>query len=134
MIQTYSNNVTAGANASIPLNNVALIKGNTATKEGNTISLNKCGVYEVSVDGTVTIPTGGTVAVQLEKDGVLQPQALATVTATAATDSIPFSFTTLVQVPFSNTPCPCSAPTLIEFISSADATYDHINVVVTKLV
>lgn len=133
MIQTFSNNVTAGANATIPLNNVSLIKGVTATKEGNTISLNKCGVYEVSIDGALTVPTGATVTVQMEKDSVLQSQAQTTVTA-VADQVIPFGFATLVQVPFSNTPCPCSAPTLIEFVSSEEATFNHVNVVVTKLV
>lgn len=133
MIEVYSNNVTAGALASIPLDNVAMVKGITATKEGNTISLNTCGVYDVTVSGSVTIPTGGTVTIQLEKDGVLLPSAIATITGTAA-DVIPFSFPALIPVRFSNTPAPCTSPTNIEVISSVEATYNHIDVKVTKLI
>lgn len=133
MIQTYSNNVSAGAGASIPLENVSVIKGLTSTKEGNTIELNRCGVYMVHVNGSVTVPTGGTVTVQMRKDGVILPDALATITATAD-NIIPFEFDKLVQVPFSNTPAPCTASTSVDVISSVEATYNHINVIVTKLV
>lgn len=133
MLEVYSNNVTVPANGSLALNNVSIVKGNSATKDGNTISLNKCGVYEVTIDGSVTVPTGTTVTVQMEKDNVLQAQALSTVTA-VADQIIPFGFTTLVRVPFSNTPSPCSAPTLIDFISTEEAVFNHINVVVTKLI
>lgn len=132
MIQVYSNNVEAGINASIPLKNLSLVKGISSTKEGDTILLNKCGVYKVEIDGSVTIPTGTTVTVQLEVNNVLQSDALNTVTA-VADQIIPFHFDKLVQVPFSNTPSPCTSPTSIEIISSVAATYNHINVVVTKI-
>lgn len=133
MIEIYSNNVTVGENGSIPLNIVSLVKGTTAIANGNSISLNRCGVYEITVDGSVTIPTGTTVEVQMMKDGVAQPQARTTITSTAD-NVIPFSFQTLVQVTENNTPCPCSAPTNIAFVSSTETTYQHFNVTVSKLV
>lgn len=133
MLEVYSTNVTVGDESSISLDNVTLIKGNSATKNGNTITLNRCGVYEITIDGSVTIPTGTTVTVGMKKDGVYQEQAQATMTA-VADQVIPFSFTTLVQVAFSNTPSPCTAPTNIDFVSSVEATYPHVNVTVTKLI
>lgn len=133
MIEVYSNNVEVGANASIPLNSVTIVKGITAVKDGNTIELNRCGVYSVHIDGYVTVPTGTTVTVQLRKDGVLQPQAIASLTA-VADQILPFGFETLVQVSENNTPNPCSAPTVIDFVNTAEATFNHVNIVVTKLV
>lgn len=133
MLEVYSNNVTGGANASIPLNNVSVLKGATATKNGDTISLNACGVYEAIVSGSVTVPTGTTVTVQLEVNGILQPQSQATITGTAD-NVIPFSFPALIPVRFNNTPNPCTTPTVVRLVGSAEATYPIVKVSVTKIV
>ena len=132
MIQTYSNNVDAVANSSIPLKNLTILKGISTTKEGDTILLNKCGVYKVEVDGSVTVPSGGSVSIQLEVNNVLQSDAFSTVTAVAS-QVIPFNFDKLIQVPFSNTPSPCASPTSVKIISNVAATYIHVNVIVTKI-
>ena len=132
MIQTYSNNVDVSANSSIPLKNLTIFKGFSTTKEGDTILLNKCGVYKVEVDGSVTVPSGGSVTIQLEVNNVLQSDAFSTVTAVAS-QVIPFNFDKLLQVPFSNTPSPCASPTSVKIISNVAATYNNVNVIVTKI-
>ena len=132
MVQTYSNNVDATANSSIPLKNLTLLKGFSTTKEGDTILLNRCGVYKVEVDGSVTVPSGGSVSIQLEVNNVLQSDTFSTVTAVAS-QVIPFHFDKLIQVPFSNTPNPCASPTSVKIISNVAATYNHVNVIVTKI-
>ena len=50
MIEVYSNNVSVPAGATVPLDNEVLRKGCTATKSGNTINLNRCGVYQVNCE------------------------------------------------------------------------------------
>ena len=125
MLEAYSLNATVGANSSVPFGNVTLRKGCTATLSGaGTIELNKCGIYMVDVDASLTTAT----TIQLYKDGVAQPQAQSNGTCP--------SFTTLVQVPNNNSNCPCSSPTTIEVYNADDAqaVFDNINIIVTKIV
>ena len=124
MLEVYSLNVTANADSAIPLNNVSYRKGCTAVIEGtSSIALNKCGVYMVSMDASST----ATPTVQMYKNGIAQPQA-------QSTGGTP-AFTTLVSVEENNTCCPCSAPTVIQFMNTgAEATFTDFNVVVTKVI
>jgi hypothetical protein len=123
MLESYSINTEVGANSFIPFNNVSIKKGCTVTKSSaDTIDLNKCGVYMVSVDASA----GTSTTIQLYKDGVAQPQAQST--------GINPSFVTLVQVPKSNCDCPCSSPTTIQVMNTTATTFDDINLVVTKVI
>lgn len=125
MLEVYSLNVTVAAGASVPLNNVTLLKGCTAVTSGaSSIALNKCGVYMVSVDAS----SAAAATIQLFKNGVAQPQAQSTGTTP--------NFTTLVQVDENNNCCPCSSATVIQVVNTgtADATFTDFNVVVTKVV
>jgi len=136
MIEVYSTNVTAAAGAPIALNNVALLKGASTRLQGvSTIQINKCGIYEVTVSATATANSAGLLSIQLEKDGVLQSQALAATTAIDVVSEHSLGFTTLVQVTHDNCGnCICSAPTNIDFINTGiDATYNHINVTVVRI-
>ena len=124
MLEVYSLNVTVPADSSVPLNNVTLKKGCTATLSGtSTISLNKCGVYMVSVDSS----SAAAATIQLYVNGVAQADAQSTGTTP--------NFTKLVQVDESNSNCPCSSPTNIQIMNiGAAATFTDFNVVVTKIV
>ena len=153
MIETYSKNIDVAESTAIPLNTIALMKGCTATKSGTTaIQLQRAGIYEVNVSATAKLqtlesaPTSTTdstaaqatepnvIAIQLYKDNVTQPQAYSAVTASDTTSLHPLSFTTLVQVPTNNSQCCCSSPVTIDIVNQcADATYDTIDVVVTKI-
>lgn len=136
MLEVYSNNVIVVADEPIPLNNVALYKGTSAQLLGtSTIQFNKCGVYEVTVSFSATATTAGDISLQLRKDGILQPQAISTITAADATSIHSSSFTTLVQVPSNNMPnCPCSTPSRIEIVNTGvGATYNNIDVTVVRI-
>ena len=125
MLEVYSLNVTVAANASVPLNNVTLKKGCTATTSGaSSIALNKCGVYMVSVDAS----SAAAATIQLYKNGIVQPQAQSTGTTP--------NFVTLVQVDENNSCCPCASATTIQVVNTADAaaTFTDFNIVITKVV
>ena len=136
MLEVYSTNTTAAAGAPIALSNVSLLKGTSTQLQGvSSIQINKCGVYEVSVSATATADTAGAIIIQLKKDGVLQPQALTSTTATDITSQHALGFTTLVQVTHDNySNCICSTPTIIDFVNTGvETTYNHINVTVVRI-
>lgn len=124
MLEAYSLNIEVAADSAVPFNNVSLEKGCTVKLQSPaTIALNKCGVYMVSCDASVTAST----TIQLYKDGVAQPQA-------QSTGGTP-SFITLVQVDKNNCNCCCSSPVTLQVLNTGDAaaTFTNINVAVTKV-
>ena len=122
MLEAYSLNVAVEADYYVPFNSTSIIKGCTATKpSADTIDLNKCGVYMVSVDASAEAST----TLQLYKDGVAQPQAQST--------GLTPSFTTLVQVDKNNSCCACSSPTTIQIHNSTATTLTNANITVTKI-
>lgn len=136
MIEVYSKNVEVAANGTIPLTTVALLKGTSTQLLGtSTIQLNKCGIYQVTVTGSVIGSAAGDVIVQLEQNGIPQLEAISTVTAADATSLHPIGFSTLIQVPNNNNVnCPCSATTTISLRNAGiEATYSSIDVVVTRI-
>lgn len=136
MLEVYSKNVTVAENGIIPLTTVALVKGTSTQLLGtSTIQFNKCGIYKVTVSGSVTGSAAGEIVIQLEKNGVVQPQAVSLATAADATSIIPFSFTTLIQVPDSNNiNCPCSTTTTIYLRNAGiEDTYNTITVTAVRI-
>ena len=122
MLEAYSLNVAVEADSYVPFNSTSIIKGCTATKpSADTINLNKCGVYMVSVDASAEAST----TLQFYKDGVAQPQAQST--------GLTPSFTTLVQVDKNNSCCACSSPVTIQVKNSTATTLTDANITVTKL-
>lgn len=134
MLEGYSTNIEVATGASIPFNNVTIEKGCTAKLNAPaTVSLNKSGVYMVTVDAAGTPTAAGVMSIQLSKNGVLQPQAQSSVTG-ATTDVDNMSFTTLVQVKQDNTCSCCSSPTVIRVVNTGvPATYSITNICVTKI-
>ena len=135
MLQAYSSNLEIAAGAAFPFNNVTVDKGCAETLSAPaSIQLNQRGVYLVEVDGFGTGADAGINTVQLNVNGVAQPQA-ATSFTTAAADVINFGFKTFVQVAENNCPCNCtSSPTVLQLVNGEqDLTEAHINIVVTKI-
>jgi hypothetical protein len=123
MLQVYSNNITVSANSPIPLNNVSYKKGCTAVLSGaSSIALNKCGVYNVTLDSSSATDA----TVQLYVNGVAKAEAISTGTNAG--------FTTFVPVSQNNTNCPCTIPTVLQFVSEDATTFDNINVTISKMV
>ena len=122
MLQAYSINLTATANAPIRFNNVTTEKGCTTRLNSDaTIQLNRKGVYMVSFNGVSSADT----TVQLYKDGIAQPQAQSSGTT--------LGFLTLVQVDRDNCDCCCSSPVNLQIMNTDAVTFDDANVVVTKV-
>ncbi len=139
MLEVYSKNITVPSGADIPLNNVALIKGNTVVNSGtSTISFNRSGIYEVIVSATVSScgvssKSQADIAIQLYKDGVAVPQAVTGTQETGLESAL--SFATLVQVQENNCRCSCcESPTNITIKNiNEEATFETVDVVVTKI-
>lgn len=135
MLQAYSTNLTVAASAAFPFNNVTVDKGCAENLSAPaSIQLNKRGVYLVEVDGFGTGGAAGTGTVQLNVNGIAQPQAISSFAA-AAGDVSNFGFKTFVQVAENNCPCNCvSSPTILQIVNGeTDLTEAHINIVVTKI-
>ncbi len=134
MLEAYSTNIAVATNSAIPFNNVSIQKGCTAKIESSaTISLNKSGIYMVTVDAAGIPTSAGVMSIQLSKDGSLQPQAQSAVTGTTTNvDNV--SFTTLVQVKENNNCSCCTSPTIIRVVNTGvPATYNIANICVTKI-
>ena len=139
MIEVYSKNISVDQSTPIPLNNTALLKGTSVTRSGvATLVFNDCGIYQLTCNANVTTPEGASgnidAVIQLEKNDVLQPQAISSATIEEG-DTASMTFTTLVQVPRNNCECPCCSPTVcdIENVGAA-AQFTLVDIVVTKLV
>lgn len=131
MIEAYSNNITVAANSNIPFNNVKLLKGNYTTLQGvGTLQFNHCGVYHLTCNGSVT--GTGDILIQLVKNGVIQQETVTPITGPANSD-IPFAFDTFIQVPNSGSCC-CQAPVEVAINNAGiEATFNLIDVKVTKV-
>lgn len=147
MIEVYSKDVTVASNQLIPFNIVALKKGATVTNSGSyELVFNQCGIYELTVSAVATPVAAATqdedidiladedskVSIQLIKDGVVVPQAMSEESQTTAAA---LSFTTLVQINRSNSPCICSTPVVCSIRNTgSEATFSNVDVVITKIV
>lgn len=135
MLEAYSKNQTISATTGIlPFNSITLQKGCTAELNGvSSIQLNKCGVYEITLNINGLASTAGDVTVAMTKNGVAQPQATRSLVDQTITEGFSLPITTLVQVKDNNSCRCCDAPTTIQFINQGVAWVGDVDVVVTKL-
>lgn len=135
MLEAYSKNQTIPATTGIiPFNSVTLKKGCTAELNGvSSIQLNKCGVYEISLDVTGLASTAGTVSIAMTKNGIAQPQATRSLDGQTTTEGFSTSITTLVQVTDTNSCKCCDAPTTVQFVNTGVEFVGDVDVVVTKI-
>ena len=135
MLEAYSLNVEVAQNDSIPFNNISLAKGCSAVLSApGTVQFNKSGVYMVDVDASIASTAAGQVSIQLAKQGILEPGAIAVASAAASTVT-PLNITSLIQVNRNNQPCCCSSsPVTLQVINTGQAgTYPIAHVVITKV-
>lgn len=138
MIEAYTKNQSCATGSNVSFNNVTIEKGCTAVLQTpTTIALNKCGVYMVACDayGAVSGSAAGTVALQLAKNGALQPQAISSASSAGTSDIAAISFQALVQVEQNNCKCNCcESPTILTIQNvGSPATLASANIVVTKI-
>lgn len=135
MIEAYSQNVTVNSNSNIPFEITKIDKGCYENLSGlSSLNLNHCGVYCVTVNGTVTPSAAGTFGIELFKDGVAQVDTLTQATVEAS-QLYPFSFMTFVQVSKNNSNCACSSPTVLNVTNTGvDVVYNNVKIAVNKVI
>ncbi len=135
MLEAYSKNQTIPATTGIlPFNSVTIKKGCTAELNGvSSIQLNKCGVYEISLEVTGLASTAGTVTIGMTKNGASQPQATRTLSGQTVATAFSLPITTLVQVKDSDSCRCCDAPTIIQFLNTGVGFVGDMDVTVTKI-
>ncbi len=135
MLEAYSKSVNISENGSVPFTNTKLVKGCTAELQGeSTVVLNKCGVYRVTFNASVTAGTAGAMSFALSKNGIIQSDTEVTETASDTTSSETFGFETFVQVPKSNNNCPCTVPTTISVENTGVAVSGDVKILIDKVV
>ena len=133
MIQAYSENITVAENGTFPLNNISLKKGFSTDILGNSIYLNRAGIYQINVDAALEPTTAGLVAVQLLENDALVSKGQSEFTGAVDTTGT-LSFTALVQCTQDNTCCCNTAPVVLSLANVGETEVTgRINVVVTKI-
>lgn len=126
----YTANNTAAALAvgdTIPLGSIIRRYGCDVVLNGNAITLNDSGYYEVNVSATLDATAAGPVTVTVFQDGVAVPGATGTAVAGAAGDSVAIPITAIVRV------FRCNTSNLTLVISDGAATVVNIAVTVERL-
>lgn len=101
---------------------------NALDLNGNGITINEAGYYDVDISVTATATAAGTVTVTLLRDGVAVPGAVASATAAAA-GTVALPITALVRQA-----CGCSGgSTLALVLGGAAATINNVALKVIKL-
>lgn len=131
MLEVYSKNVTVAEDSDVPFNNAKLIKGCYESLLGaGSLQFNHCGVYHLTCNGSVS--GTGDLTIQVNKNGVPQPETVTPITGTADAD-IPFAIDTFIQVPNSGRCC-CQTPVEITIHNAGvEAVFALIDVKVVKV-
>ena len=125
MLEYFSKNTSVelgaiGAESIVPFANQKILKGCTATMSGNTVQINKCGIYDMDCDVCFETSAAGDVTFILYVDGVAQPQTETTVTVSAVNTFVTAHISTYVSKQDNNCRCnPCTTPTNIYLAVSA---------------
>ena len=126
-IYTVNTGVSFQAGGIVPLGAIIRRFGCGAQLNGNGITVDKAGYYDVDVALTVLPTAAGAITATLMKDGVAVPGATATGTATAVGSAVPLAFGAMVRQ-FNN----CSGSTYTIILSGA-ATVSNVAVSVEKI-
>lgn len=117
---------TLAADQNIPLPTTT-ISTNCLSCDGSNITINRCGVYQITANFTFVATATGANETQMYRNGNAVPGAHALSTAAAVGDNLPQSFSTVITVPR-------NAPTATINFKVADATSLEIaNVIVIKV-
>lgn len=129
MIYTALETPTAVAvGGAIPLGTIVRRYGCNCNLNGNGITLEGAGYYDVEVSVVAMPDAAGTVTVQLLKDGVAVPGALASATVAAADTSVTLAFPAAVRLG-----CCSDGSSLTLVLTGAASTVNNAAVQVTKL-
>lgn len=145
MLEYFSKNTTValgaiGVESIVPFSNQKLLKGCNTTLSGNSVQINKCGVYNVDCDLCFEVSAASDITFVLYVDGIAQPQTEMTVTLSGANVFETVHVNTYVTKQDNNCKCnPCTAPTNVYLAVSAsvadvDVAFETTNIQVYKVV
>ena len=123
---TGAQNVPVGG--AVNLGGVVRRFGCALDLNGNSVTIDEAGYYDVDVSVTAAPTAAGEVTVTLFNNGVAVPGATATTTATAADDTVSISFNAVVRV-F----CGANAGALTLVLTGTASSVANAIIVVTKL-
>lgn len=116
MLEIYSNNQIVSNNFLLPFTSVALQKGDSQQLSGtNSIIINKCGLYELTLEVSGLPSEAGDVLIEMTKNNVVQSQAKIFIPTAITTTGVSGSLTTFIQTSTNVNRCCCSSPTTIQF-------------------
>ncbi len=119
MLEYFSKNAViqlgaVGVETTIPFTNQHLLKGCGSVMSGNTVQINKCGVYDVSCDLCVSANNISNLEIKLYVDGVVQPQTDVITSISVADNYSTVHIDTYITKQNDNCKCnPCSSPTTV---------------------
>lgn len=89
----------------LPLSTIVRRRGQAIQQSNDSIVLNACGYYRVSVTATFTAPTAGVTSIELRQDNLPIQGAVSSTTITTATTEVrSMSFDAIVRVPCGSAP------------------------------
>ena len=128
MLEYFSKNAAItlgaiGAESVVPFTNQNILKGCSSKMSGNTVQLNKGGIYNIDCDLCFEVGAATTLTFVLYVDGVAQPQTQFSVSVSGADVLETAHISTYVAKQDNNCQCnPCTAPTNVYLaISSSTA-------------
>lgn len=115
------------ADSIIPLGAIVRRYGCALAMNGNGVSVNEPGYYDIKVSGTVLPDAAGAITATMLADGVAIPGATATATAAAAGDAVNLSIVGALRK------CGCECPQVLTVQLSAAGTVDNMALVVERV-
>ena len=134
MISSYNTTTQAvTTNELLTFTTDRILTGCTATRNGATFQLNKPGFYYVTFNAVAAATeTLGELTVELYNNGVAVPGAEASTTTTVAGNNSNYAFSTIIRVQ----PSCCAIDNTARLTvvnTGVDATYNNVNINITKL-
>lgn len=145
MLEYFSKNTTLalgaiGAESIVPFTNQKLLKGCNTIMSGNTVQLNKCGVYNIDCDLCFEASAAADLTFVLYVNGVAQPQTEMTVSISDANVLETTHINTYVTKQDNDCRCnPCTTPTNIYLavsssVADVDVAFETTNIQAYKVV
>ena len=129
LLYTAMNTPTAvTVNGTIPLGTIIRRYGCNCNLNGNGVTVEGAGYYDITASATVTPDAAGAVTMQLLQDGVAVPGAVASATVAAAATAVNLAFPAAIRLG-----CCSTGSTLTLVLTGAASTVNNVALRVEKL-
>lgn len=129
LLYTAMNTPTSVAvNGTIPLGTIIRRYGCNCNLNGNGVTVEGAGYYDIAASATTTPDAAGTVTMQLVQDGVAVPGAVASATVSAADTAVNLAFSAAIRLG-----CCSTGSTLTLVLTGAASMVNNVALRVEKL-